>query len=258
MLKARWLNASVEFICSITGSSKRLDLNTPQSTPVRPLRRSRLRRDATGRLYDPGSLYYNYACLFHYYMYMMNLAHVSNTQTTWVLDTQTTAAAPQARATTAKPLEYDGQMPGYFPHYNPYYYRVGNKPVVFPRSFAFDSTTSTGQCPHCSWNPLGKWPPSGPSHPGFLGRSWPLQQIPPQQYYGGYPYQVLPQTAIGDEPYDPTDQNTPPTPSATPATATPCPNQVRPTLTTPASCLEVVSTYIRYENLTFQPALRLL
>lgn len=243
----RWLNASVEFICSITGSSEQLDLSTAQSTrdpeplPVRPLRWSRLRRDAAGRLYDPHSLYYNYACLFYYYMYMMNLAHVSNTQTT--------TAAPQARPTTAKPLEYHGQMPG---HYNPYSYLVGNKPVFFPPSLVFDSTTSTGQSAHQSWNPLWKWPPSGPSHPGFLGSSWPFLKIPPQ-YFGGYPYQVLPQPAIGDEPYDPTDQHTSPTPcttTAAPATTAPCPNQVRPI---GASCLGVVSTYIPYENLTFQP-----
>lgn len=241
MLKMRWLNASVDFICSMTGSSERLDLSTPgEPLPVRPLRRSRLSREAPGRVYDPRGFYYNYACLLYYYMYMMKLAQVSTTPTT--------TAAPQAPATTAIPLEYDGQMPG---HYDPHYYLVGKNPVFFPPPFAFDATASAGQGPHGSWNPLGKWPPGGPSHPGFLGSSWPLQQV--HQYYGGYPYQVLPQTAVGDEPFAPAEQHTSPAPAPTtaaPATATPCPSRVRPI---GASCLGVVNSYIPYENLTFQP-----
>lgn len=242
----RWLNASVEFICSITSSSKLLDLNPlqssqePETLPVTILRHNRHRRAATDGLYsDSHSFYYNYACFLQYYMYMMTLAHFSHTQTT---------TAPPAQYTTAKPLGDDQQV--YFPQFFPYYYLAGHKPVAFPPSDC-DSSSSTRQSPQCSQDPQEKWPPSGPSH---LGNPLLLKQIL-QQYYGRDPDQPHPQTTSSGKPCDPTPQNTSPTSttrsSTTPATVTrtPCPNQERPI---GASCLEA-SMYIPYENLTFPP-----
>lgn len=244
----RWLNASVEFICSMTSSSKSLALNPFQSSqeseplPVRILRRNRHRRAATDELHsDPYSFYYNYACFLQYYMYMMSLAHF-NTQTT-------TTTAPPAQTTTAKPLGDDQQV--YFPQFFPYYYLAGHKPVYFPPSSDCDSSSSTGQSPQCSQDPQEKWPPSGHSH---LGNPLLLKQIL-QQYYGRDPDQAHHQPTSSGKPHDPTPQNTSPTfrtrSSTTPATVTrtPCPNHERPI---GASCLEA-SMYIPYENLTFPP-----
>lgn len=236
VLKMRWLNASVEFICSVTSSSQSLDLNAPRMSgepeprPVRTLRHNRHRRDATDRLYyDPHSFYYNYACFLQYYMYMMSLAHASNTQST----------TPAPQTTTAKPLGDDQQNAVYYPQFFPYYYLLGYKPVAFPPPSDCGSSASTGQSPQCSQNPRKKWPPSGPAYPG---NSLPLQQIL-QQYSGG-------------KPNDPTGQNTtsttqsPTSPALTTVTQTPCPDQKRPI---GANCLGAVSTYIPYENLTFPP-----
>lgn len=239
----RWLNASVEFICSITSSSKLLDLNKlqfsqePEPLPVRILRHNRHRRAATDGLCSyPHSFYYNYACLRHYYMYMMNLAHLSNTQTT----------APPAPTTTAKPLGDDPQIAVYFPQFFPYYYQVGPKPMDFPPS-SDCASSSTGQRPQCSRDPREKWPPNRPTH---LGNPLLHKQIL-QQYYGQDPDQALPQTTSSGKPREPTPQNTSPT-STTPATVTraPCPNQER---AIGASCLGEVRTYIPYEHLSFPP-----
>lgn len=242
MLKMRWLNASVEFICSITSSSKPLDLNTLQSSqepeplPVRIVRHNRHRRAATDGLSPyPRSFYYNYACLLHYYMYMMNLAHFTQTTTTTV---------PLAQTTTAKPLGDDRQIAVYYPQFFPYYYRVGQKPVDSPPSSDCDSSSSTGQSPQCSQDPQEKWPQSGPT---YLGNPLLLKQIL-QQYYGRDPDQELPQATSSGKPHDSTPQNTSPTPAT--VTQTPCPNQERPI---GANCLGEVSTYIPYEHLSFPP-----
>eukprot|EP00066_Takifugu_rubripes_P029709 XP_011618975.1 PREDICTED: uncharacterized protein LOC105419234 [Takifugu rubripes] len=244
VLKMRWLNASVEFICSMTSSSKFLDLNELQSSqeseplPVRILRHNRHRRAATGGLSSyPHSFYYNYACLLRYYMYMMSMAHFSNTQTT-------TTTAPPAQTTTAKPLGDDRQIVVYYPQFFPYYYPVGQKPVDFLPSSDCDSSSSTGQRPQCSQGPQEKWPLSRPTH---LDNPLLLKQIL-QRYYGLDPDQALPQTTSSGKPHDPTPQNTSPTPAT--VTRTPCPNQERPI---GASCLGEVSTYIPYEHLSFPP-----
>lgn len=234
VLKMRWLNASVAFICSITSSSKSLDLNTLQSSqeseplPVRILRHGRHRRAAPDRrYYYPHSFYYNYECLRHYYMYMMNLAHFSKTQTT-----------------AAKPLG-DDRIAVYYPQFFPYYYGVGQKPVNFPQSDC-DSSSSTAQSPQCSRAPQERWPPSGSTH---LGNPLLFKQYL-QRYYGRDPDQAL-QTPSSGKPHDPTPQNTSPT-SPTPAavTRTRCPHQERPI---GASCLGEVSTYIPYDRLSFPP-----
>lgn len=246
MLKMRWLNASVEFICSLTSSSKSLDLNTPQSSqepeplPVRTLRHGRHRRAATGLYPYPHSSYYNYLCSLRYYMYMMNLARFSNTQIT-------ATTAPPARTTTAKPLGDDRQFAVYYPHLFPYYYQVGQKPVNFPPSSDCDSSSGTGQSPQCSQAPQKRWPPSGSTH---LGNPLLFKQYL-QQYYGRDPDQALPHIPSSVKPHNPAPQNTPPA-STTPATVTRtrCPDHERPI---GASCLGEVSTFIPYERLSFPP-----
>lgn len=253
----RWLNASVEFSCSMS-SSKVPDPYASQSSqepepfPVRTLRPTRHRRHAPGQLYyDPRSLYYYYACLNYYYnMHMMNLAHASNTQTV-------TTAAPQLPTTKANPPRDDRQMLLYFPHHNPYYYQVGNTPVMAPQCSACDSTKGTEQKPQSSQDPPGKmklpfYPSDGHTQQGFPGS--PLLQQVLQHYHGKKPYQPPPQTGsdVPVNPPTPTVQKPCPTTTAAPATvaATLCPNQERPI---GGSCLGAVSTYVPYKNLTFRP-----
>lgn len=243
MLKMRWLNASVEFICSMS-SSKLPDLyasqlsQEPEPLPVRNWRPNRHRRATPGQIYDPHSYYY--ACLRHYYN-MMNAMHASNTQT----------------ATLASPPRDDRQIPLYFPYYNPYYYQVGNTPVMAPQSSACALTTGTQQKPQCSHHPPGhtKLPfyhSSGPIQQGFPGSPLPHQVF--QQYHGKYPYYPLPQTALDvpGKPRGPTKHPHKPSTTTAPATVrtTRCPNQERPI---GASCLGAVSTYVPYKNLTFRP-----
>lgn len=141
VLKMRWLNVSVEFICSVTSSSNLPDPYVAQSSqeseplPVRAWALNRHRRHATGQLYDPSSLYYYYACLNYFYnMHMMNLAHASTTD------------VPQVPTATASPPRDHQQMPFYFPYYNPYYYQV---PVMAQQSSACNSNTGPKQKPQC-------------------------------------------------------------------------------------------------------------
>lgn len=243
VLKMKWLNASVHFICSMTSSSKLLDPYASQSTqepelfPVIPWRPNRHRRAATEQLYyDPESLYhYYYTCLYNYYMYLWYLVHASKT-------------------TTASPPRHDGQIPLYYPYYNPYYYQVGNTPVKTPQSSHLDYTPSThpkSQYHHDPPKKLPFYPPSGPNQHGFPGS--PLHQQVHQQHHGKYQYPIPHHHTTAPSPTRPNDHTRPnPSSTSTPATvtATPCPNQERPI---GGTCLGAVSTYVPYKNLTFRP-----
>ncbi|CAG07641.1 unnamed protein product [Tetraodon nigroviridis] len=237
VLKMRWLNASVEFICSVTSSSELPDQYEFQfQEPELPsVRSGRPRRQTTEQFYyNPCSLYpyYYYACLYYYYMYMMNLAHASQTQTA-------TIAAPQVP--TANPPGDGKQMPLYYYYFHPYYYQGENVPVKVPQSSECDWTADAQQRPQCSNIPPGhvKWPfypSSGPTQQGFPGS--PLLPQVPQQHHGKYPQQKVPQLSSLKKPGKPHHPSkykpSPTTTTAPPATVrtTPCPTQGPVTTTT--------------------------
>lgn len=262
MLKMRWLNASVEFICSVASSSELPDQSEFHEPVLPSVRTWRPRRHATRHLdYDPHSLYhyYYYVCLYYYYMYMKNLERASETPDLL-----------QVPIIEPNPYGDGDQMLHYYPYYNPYYYPDGSVPLYSECDLIADPWQKT----QCSKTKPGhtKWPfyPSGkPTHPGFHG-SQSLPQVH-QQYYGKYPHQQLPSLKVPGKPHKPPPTAPPPTVATTrcsnpdnpiATTKAPCPNPDKPVTPTKApcrnsdgitSCDGAVSKYVPYETLTFRP-----